>query len=91
MTAIMPLERSSFDRAVITVTRAFSPDPMITWVFPDAVGRPAGTRALMRVLAEYGLRYGRVTASHDAKAVCVWIPPGQGITIPGLIRSGMLG
>src|SRR5690606_7108822 len=25
------------------------------------------------------------------KAVCVWIPPGPGITIPRLIRSGMLG
>jgi GNAT superfamily N-acetyltransferase len=91
MSAIMPLERSSLDRAVITVARAFSPDPMITWVFPDAVGRLAGARALMRLLVEYGLRYGRVTASHDAKAVCVWIPPGPGITIPRLIRSGMLG
>jgi ribosomal protein S18 acetylase RimI-like enzyme len=91
MSAIMPLQRSSLDRAVITIAQAFSPDPMITWVFPDAVGRLAGARALMRVLAEYGLRYGRVTASHDAKAVCVWIPPGPGITIPGLIRSGMLG
>lgn len=91
MSAIAPLERSSLDRAVNAVASAFSPDPMITWVFPDAVGRPLGARALMRVLVEYGLRYGRVTASHDAKAVCVWIPPGQGITIPGLIRSGMLG
>lgn len=89
--AIMPLERTALDRAVMTVARAFLPDPMITWVFPEAAGRLAGTRALMRVLAEYGLRYGRVTASHDAKAVCVWIPPGPGITIPGLIRSGMLG
>jgi ribosomal protein S18 acetylase RimI-like enzyme len=91
MPAIMPLERRSLDRAVLTSARAFSPDPMITWVFPDAAGRLAGSRALMRVLVEYGLRYGRVTASHDAQAVCVWIPPGRGITIPRLIRSGMLG
>jgi len=91
MSAIMPLQRSSLDRAVITIARAFSPDPMITWVFPDAAGRLAGSRALMRVLVAFGLRYGRVTSSHDAKAVGVWIPPGQGITIPGLIRSGMLG
>jgi ribosomal protein S18 acetylase RimI-like enzyme len=91
MSAILPLERGSLDRAVITVARAFEPDPMITWVFPDAVARPTGARALMRVLVKYGLRYGRVTASHDAKAVCVWIPPGPGITIPGLIRCGMFG
>jgi ribosomal protein S18 acetylase RimI-like enzyme len=91
MSAIMPLERASLDRAVMTFARAFSPDPMITWVSPDAAGRLAGSRALMRVLVEYGLCYGRVTASHDAKAVCVWIPPGRGIAIPGMIRSGMLG
>jgi ribosomal protein S18 acetylase RimI-like enzyme len=91
MTAIEPLSASALDRAVATAAGAFLPDPMITWVFPDAAGRPAGTRALMRVLVGYGLRYGTVTASHDARAVCVWIPPGPGITIPGLIRSGMLG
>jgi ribosomal protein S18 acetylase RimI-like enzyme len=91
MSDIKPLERSSLDRAVMTVARAFSPDPMITWVFPDAAGRPAGASAIMRLLVEYGLRYGRVTASHEAKAVCVWIPPGAGITFSGLIRSGMLG
>ena len=91
MSAIEPLQASALDRAVVTAARAFLPDPMITWVFPDAAGRPAGARALMRVLVGYGLRYGRVTASHEARAVCVWIPPGPGITIPGLIRSGMLG
>ena len=90
MTAIEPLQASAVDRAVVTVASAFLPDPMITWVFPDAARRPAGSRALMQVLVGYGLRYGRVTASHDARAVCVWIPPGPGITIPRMIRSGML-
>ncbi|MEZ5849018.1 MAG: hypothetical protein R3D68_00015 [Hyphomicrobiaceae bacterium] len=91
MSGIRPLDRGSLDRAVVTFARAFSPDPMITWVFPDAAGRLAKARALMHVLVEYGLRYGRVTVSHDAKAACVWIPPGPGVTIPGMIRSGMFG
>jgi ribosomal protein S18 acetylase RimI-like enzyme len=91
VSTIEPLQASAFDRAVLTAARAFLPDPMITWVFPDAQGRPAGSRALMRVLVGYGLRYGRVTASHDARAACVWIPPGPGITISRLIRSGVLG
>lgn len=64
---------------------------MFTWVFPDAGTRPAALRRLIRVPLEYGVRYGRVTTSHDAKAVCVWIPPGTGITIPRMIRSGFLG
>lgn len=91
MSAITPLQRTSIDRAAITLERAFSPDPMFTWVFPDAATRPAALQRLMRVPLETGLRYGRVTTSHDAKAACVWIPPGPGITIPRMIRSGGLG
>jgi ribosomal protein S18 acetylase RimI-like enzyme len=91
MSAVTPLQRTSIDRAAITLERAFSPDPMFTWVFPDAATRPAALRRLLCVSLEYGLRYGRVTTSHDAKAACVWIPPGPGITIPRMIRSGMLG
>ena len=90
MTAIEPLQASALERAVVTAASAYLPDPIITWVFPDAARRPAASRALMRVLVGYGLRYGRVTASHDARAVCVWIPPGSGITIPRMIRSRML-
>ena len=37
------------------------------------------------------MRYGRVTTSHEAKAACVWLPPGPGVTIPRMIRSGMFG
>lgn len=64
---------------------------MFTWIFPDAATRPAALRRLNRVPLRYGARYGRITTSHDAKAVCAWIPPGRGITIPRLIRSGFLG
>ena len=91
MSAITSLQRGSIDRAAITLQRAFSPDPMFTWLFPDPATRPAVLQRLIRVPLEYGLRYGRVTASQDAKAACVWIPPGPGITIPRMICSGMLG
>jgi len=91
MSAITPLQRNSIDRAATTLERGFSPDPMFTWIFPDAATRPAALRRLLRVPLEYGLGYGRVTASHDAKAVSIWLPPGSGITIPRMIRSGMLG
>src|SRR5262245_37279011 len=91
MSAITPLQRNSIDRAAITLERGFSPDPLFTWVFPDGATRPAALQRFMRVPLEYGLRYGRVTTSHDAKAACVWLPPGPGITIPRMIRSGMFG
>jgi ribosomal protein S18 acetylase RimI-like enzyme len=91
MQSINLLKRSSIDTAANTLERAFSSDPMFLWVFPEPATRPAALRRLNRVPLEYGVRYGRVTTSHDAQAVCVWIPPGRGITIPGMIRSGMLG
>ena len=90
VTAINLLPRSSIDTAAITLERAFFSDPMFAWVFPDTATRPAALRRLNRLPLEYGVRYGRVTTSHDAKAVSVWIPPGQSITIPGMLRSGML-
>lgn len=91
MAAITSLQRNSFERAAVTLERAFSPDPLFAWIFPDVATRPAALQRFMRVPLEYGFRYGRVTASHDGKAVCVWLPPGPGITIPRMIRSGMLG
>ena len=91
MSAITSLPHGSIDRAAVTLERAFSPDPLFTWVFPDPATRPAALQRFIRVPLEYGLRYGRVTASHEAKAACVWLPPGPGMTIPRMIRSGMLG
>lgn len=88
---VAPLARTALDRAALTFERAFSPDPLFDWVFPDPRTRPSSLRRLMRVPLEYGLRYGKVSASHDAKAVSVWIPPGPGITIPGMIRAGIFG
>jgi ribosomal protein S18 acetylase RimI-like enzyme len=91
MSAITSLQRGSIDRAAVTLERAFSPDPLFTWVFPDPATRPAALQRFIRAPLEYGLRYGRVTTSHEAKAACVWLPPGPGMTIPRMIRSGMLG
>ncbi len=91
MSAIMSLERGAIDRAAITLERAFSPDPLFTWIFPDPATRPAALQRFLRVPLEYGLRYGRVTASHEAKVASVWLPPGPGLTIPRMLRSGMLG
>jgi ribosomal protein S18 acetylase RimI-like enzyme len=91
MPTITSLQSGAIEQAAITLERAFSSDPMFTWVFPDPVTRPAALRCLLRVPVAYGVRYGRVTTSHDGKAACVWIPPGPGITIPRMIRCGMLG
>jgi ribosomal protein S18 acetylase RimI-like enzyme len=87
---ITTLDRHAISTAATTLGRAFATDPLFLWVFPDATIRPAALQRFNRVPVAYGIRYGRVTTAHEGKAVSVWIPPGPGITIPGMIRCGML-
>ena len=89
MDGIDLLRREVMDRATITLERAFSTDPMFTWIFPDPRRRTQSLRRLNRVPLEYGLRYGHVTQSDDGMAAAVWIPPGRAITVGGMVRSGI--
>ena len=90
MDGIGILRREQVDRAAVTLERAFSTDPMFTWIFPEPLRRSRSLRRLNRVPLEYGLRYGRVTESNEGRAVAVWIPPGRTMAIVGMVRSGML-
>ena len=63
---------------------------MFRWIFPDPERRARGLLLLNRVPLQYGMRYGRVTQSHGGKAVAIWIPPGQPMSVVGMLRSGML-
>lgn len=88
---IQPLSRELADRAAITLERAFSADPMFQWLFPDPLRRSRSLKILNRVPIDYGMRRGRVTHSEDGRAVAIWFPPGQPVTVGGMIRSGFLG
>ncbi len=90
MNVIAPLEREMLDLAITTLQRAFFRDPLFVWMFPDPQERTRALGLLNRVPLEYGLRYGRVTQTHDGRAVAIWIPPGRTITVGGMVRSGML-
>jgi hypothetical protein len=63
------LGRETLDRAVLTLERACSTDPMFAWIFPDPERRARARRCLNRVPLEYGLRYGRVRQAHDGMAM----------------------
>lgn len=78
-------------RAARALERAFSTDPMFRWIFPNPGHRSRSLRWLYRILLEYGLRYGRVTQCHGGLAVAIWLPPGCGITMGRMVRSGALG
>ena len=90
MDGINSLKREHMDRATTTLERAFSTDPMFTWIFPDPTRRPQSLQRFNRVALEYGLRYGHVTQSDDGMAVAIWIPPGRTLTMGGMVRSGIL-
>ena len=62
MDGIDSLTWEVMDRATTTLERAFSTDPIFTWIFPDPTRRPQSLRRLNRVPLEYGLRYGHVTS-----------------------------
>jgi ribosomal protein S18 acetylase RimI-like enzyme len=87
---IKQLEREIMDRATITLERAFSTDPMFSWIFPDPTRRPQSLQRFNRVPLEYGLRYGHVTQVNDGRAIAIWLPPGRTVTMGGMVRSGML-
>jgi ribosomal protein S18 acetylase RimI-like enzyme len=90
MIAVERMTPGLLDRATLTVARAFEDDPMFAWVFPDPQHRPRSLQVLNRVPLRYAMRYGHVAHSHDAKAVAIWIPPGQAVSIGGMARFGLL-
>jgi hypothetical protein len=51
---IKRLEREIMDRATITLERAFSTDPMFSWIVPDPIRRSQSLRRFNRVPLEYG-------------------------------------
>ncbi len=90
MDGIERLEREVLDKATNTLERAFLPDPMFAWIFPDPRVRSQSLQRLNRVPLEYGLRYGHVTQADNGLAVAVWIPPGRSVTMGRMVRCGML-
>jgi hypothetical protein len=66
---IQQLERESIDRATTTLERAFSSDPMFSWIFPDPTRRSQSLQRFNRVPLEYGLRYGHVMQVNDGRGL----------------------
>lgn len=87
MSAITSLQRGAIDRAAITLERAFSRDPAVHVGLSrlcHSAGCCSDSSAFLSSMV-------CAHSSHEAKAACVWLAPGPGITIPRMIRSGMLG
>jgi GNAT superfamily N-acetyltransferase len=77
--------------AAATLTGAFLTDPLWSWVFSDPDRRAAQMGALWTLCLEGSIEHGWVWAVEDARAVSLWIPPGEPeLTEPHASRLGPL-
>jgi GNAT superfamily N-acetyltransferase len=80
------------------LARAFSVDPLMAWIFPDAEHRPEATAAWLGLAVERYLASGQVETTQEdgvLTAVALWRMPGTAgpeadgslPTAPGLLRA----
>ena len=71
------------------LARALAEDPLSRYAFPEPEVRESRLAWLYGRTVAYGLRYGRVFAASEGKAVAVWLPPERPwMTIGGMVRVG---
>ena len=63
-------------RLVAPIVTAFSSDPFVRWLLPDADRFLAHFSALARSNAAVSVRYGAARHTDDFKASAVWLPAG---------------
>lgn len=79
------------DAATATLSAAFSNDPAMCWMFPDAAVRARRMPSLIRWMFHDHLRHGMVLGTPGCEVVTLWRPPGSvhehaPLTPPALIR-----
>ena len=60
-----------------TLGRAFTDDPLISFLLKDEASRPAKAARLFRLLFKLGRPYGGCDVTTGCEAVALWRPPGQ--------------
>ena len=63
---------------VVTLSEAFSDDPVWVWILPDPAKRRKRFAQLWQVFVESAAADGWVWSTERAEAVAVWNPPGVG-------------
>ena len=63
------------DELETSLADAFSDDPMMSWIYPDAATRPQMLRPFMRVALEVSFPHGHVYGTANNGAAALWAPP----------------
>ncbi len=64
------------DAMAQSLARAFTDDPLTTWLFPSAEGRARKLPAFFRSLLRASFPFGEVYSTRDHRGVAIWNPPG---------------
>ncbi|HAS12779.1 MAG TPA: GNAT family N-acetyltransferase [Acidimicrobiaceae bacterium] len=75
MTTVRHAVRRDLDTLADTLGEAFTDDPMMAWMYPEAAARPAQSRQFMRTALDIGLPHGHVYATDGDHAAAIWSPP----------------
>lgn len=92
-TAPAPAATLPMRPAAITemLARAFTDDPMMTYIFPDGRERTKRLPAMFGPLVRYCLTHGEVTTTRDVTGAACWLGPGNTDMTPlQMLRGGML-
>lgn len=62
-----------------TLARAFTTDPVFSWMLPDGASRTRRLERLFDLLLRLHGRTGRILAAPDHRAASIWQPPGTAV------------
>lgn len=70
--------RDERDRVIACMVTAFSDDPFIRWMFPDAQQYLSAFPLVTRHFAGRAFDHGAASRTDDFRAAAMWLPPGIG-------------
>jgi len=90
--AVEVIEATDRQRAVASLTLAFSSDPVMRWGWPDSERYLTYWPQIADAFGGAAFDHGTAHGLEDCVAVALWLPPGvgpDGETVMGLMRESM--
>ena len=89
---IMPVAANESERTICTLVAAFTADPFIRWMFPDAKQYLTYFPQVLKYFAGSAFEHAGAYRSDDFKGVALWLPPGvepDEDSLEGVISEGV--
>lgn len=89
---ITPVSANESERTICALVTAFTADPFIRWMFPDARQYLTYFPQVLKFFAGSAFEHGGAYRSDDFKAAALWLPPGVAPdeeSLGGVISEGV--